>query len=61
MIKLTNVVLNGNSYQKSYLDSVIRQVVIVLTVIELNGPLVTTGERKRGLNIGCVTLRNLKV
>ena len=37
--------LNGNSHQKSYPDSASLQAVIVLTVIELNGPLVTTGER----------------
>ena len=42
----THEALNGNSHQKSYPDSVILQAVIVLTVIELNGPLVTTGERK---------------
>ena len=52
----THEALNGNSHQKSYLDSVILQAVIVLTVIDLNDPLVTTGESN-----GRVTLRDLKV
>ena len=51
----THEALNGNSHQKSYLDSAILQAVIVLTV-DLNGPLVTTGESN-----GRVTLRDLKV
>ena len=52
----TREALNGNSHQKSYLDSAILQAVIVLTVIDLNGPLVTTGESNDR-----VTLRDLKV
>ena len=49
----THEALNGNSHQK---DSAILQAVIVLTVMDLNGPLVTTGESN-----GRVTLRDLKV
>ena len=51
----THEALN-ESHQKSYLDSAILQAVIVLTVIDLNGPLVTTGKSN-----GRVTLRDLKV